>query len=150
VQIFCCMEHCKYQVIGILSVQLSAFPAMLNCCVRYSVIQSSAVLQHWMIVLVGPRHDRSVDQLPLTRRPDTTTLGSWAWAGEVKLDANVRLICICRSNCWTVYSGTSDSPGVYHFFLYSRRGSVWSQVTVPMALTADQEDAFRYSEEALA
>ena len=119
-QIFCCMEHCKYQVIGILSVQLSAFPAMLNCCVRYSVIQSSAVLQHWMIMLVGPRHDRSVDQLPLTRRPDTTTLGSWAWAGEVKLDANVRSIRICRSNCRAVYSGTSDSPGVCHFFLYFR------------------------------
>lgn len=86
------MEHCKYQVIGILSVQLSAFPAMLNCCVRYSVIQSSAVLQHWMIMLVGPRHDRSVDQLPLTRRPETTTLGRRGQTGcQCSLDMHMQV-----------------------------------------------------------
>jgi len=85
------MEHCKYQLISILSVQLTAFPAVLNCYVWYSVIQSSR-LQHWMIMFVGPRHDQSVDQWPLTRRPATTTLGRRGQTGcQCSLDTHMQV-----------------------------------------------------------
>ena len=76
---------------SILSVQLSAFPAVLNCYVWYSVIQSSR-LQHWMIMFVGPRHDQSVDQWPLTRRPATTTLGRRGQTGcQCSLDTHMQV-----------------------------------------------------------